>query len=323
MEETRKALIDHFDEDVHRRLRVQLDETRQQLDRFGSMFWRLTKFVLDGKADFDDNVAAFKLSSSPIASAPPGRYHLISKNQDNVPGAFLYRLSHPLGEHVIEMGKGWHCPIAEVVFNISEHPTRISMVEALKGRSGWMTLERLLIDSFRQEEYLLFSGFDDLGNSLDQEVCEKMFACESTIRPADAPTDEATARLAKEREHHREATINRSLEANNRFYNEERDRLEKWADDMIFAAEKELKDTKAQIRALRRQARQAATVQEDHEIQLKIKELEQKQRRQRQRIFDVEDEIVNKRDKLIEALGRRLRQKTTTDSLFTIRWTVT
>lgn len=322
IEETRKALIDHFDEDVHQRLRVQLDETKQQLDRFGSMFWRLTEFVLDGKADFDDNVAAFKLSSSPVASASPGRYHLISKNQDNVPGAFLYRLSHPLGEHVIEMGKGWHCPIAELVFNMSEHPTRISMVEALKGRSGWMTLERLLVDSFRQEEYLLFSGFDDLGNSLDQEVCEKLFSCESTLRPADPPADDSGTRLGKESEHHRKATINRSLEANNRFFSEERERLEKWADDMIFAAEKELKDTKAQIRALRRQARQAATVQEDHEIQLKIKELEHKQRRQRQRIFDVEDEIANKRDKLIEALGRRLQQKTTTDSLFTVRWTV-
>ena len=58
------------------------------------------------------------------------------------------------------------------------------------------------------------------------------------------------------------------------------------------------------------------------EIQEKIKQAEKKQRRQRQEIFDVEDEILEKRDDLIDALEKRLNQKTTTEELFTIRWQV-
>jgi len=51
------------------------------------------------------------------------------------------------------------------------------------------------------------------------------------------------------------------------------------------AAEKELADTKAQIKAVRRQARLAATLDVQIELQDKLQELERKQRRQRARRF--------------------------------------
>ncbi len=49
---------------------------------------------------------------------------------------------------------------------------------------------------------------------------------------------------------------------------------------------------------------------------------ERQQRRQRQDIFRVEDEIMAKRDQLIDSLERRLAQRTETETLFTIRWAV-
>ncbi len=113
-----------------------------------------------------------------------------------------------------------------------------------------------------------------------------------------------------------------SLEGNNRLFSEERERLEKWAEDMVFAAEKDLADTKAQIKAVRRQARLAATLDVQNELQQKLQELERKQRRQRQQIFDIEDQIAEKRDKLIDGLQKRMSQKTATTPLFTIRWAV-
>jgi SNF2 family DNA or RNA helicase len=93
-------------------------------------------------------------------------------------------------------------------------------------------------------------------------------------------------------------------------------------DDMILAAEKELKDTKLQINALNRQSRMSATVEEQHEFQEKIRDLEKKKRRQRQQIFDLEDEIAQKRDDLIAALERRMTQKKSIEPLFTIFWKV-
>ena len=320
--ETRQKLLEHFDEDVHARLRVNLEGARQQLDWVGMMFWRLTKFVLDGKASFDDQDLGFDLKIPPLEGVPSGHYRLISKDHENVSGAFLYRLSHPLGEYVVETGKEVSAPAAHVTFDITGRATRISLVEALKGRYGWLRLQRLVIDSFECEEYLLFSGFDDQGRSVDQETFEKMFHCEAKAEPLSSFPSGIESRLAAEAERHARARISRSLEENNLHFHEAREQLEKWADDMVLAAEKELKDTKERIKALNRQARLATTTEEQHSIQEQMKELEKQKRRQRQRIFDVEDEIMEKRDSLIDALERRMQQRTEIAPLFTIRWTV-
>ena len=320
--ETRQKLLEHFDEDVHARLRVNLEGARQQLDRVGMMFWRLTRFVLNGRAKFDEANLGFDLETPPREGILRGHYRLISKEHENVPGAFLYRLSHPLGEYVVETGQHLPTPAARVTFDISGRPTRIALVEALKGRSGWLHLQRLIIDSFEREEYLLFSGVDDDGRSLDQETMEKMFHCEARAELLPSLPCDVETRLAAEADRHTQATISRSLETNNRHFQEAREKLEKWADDMVLAAEKELKDTKERIKALTRQARLAATTEEQHALQKQIQELEKLKRRQRQRIFDVEDEIMAKRDALIEKLEKRMRQRTNVEPLFTIRWSV-
>jgi hypothetical protein len=247
---------------------------------------------------------------------------MVSKERENILGEFLYRLGHPLGEFVIQAGKDYPTPVAKVRLDISGHPVRIAMVDALKGKAGWLTLQRLTVDSFEREEYLLFSAFDDDGKSLDQETCEKLFNCSGQVLDAlDVPEGDRQ-RLAADADRHARATISKSLERNSRHFNEAREQLEKWAEDMVLAVERELHDTKDQILALNRQARQATTVEEQHKLQEKIKDLEKKKRRQRQRIFDVEDEIMEKRDKLIDALERRMQQRTESTPLFTIRWTV-
>jgi hypothetical protein len=286
------------------------------------MFWTLTRFILDGKAAFDDKALSFHLTDPPLPSVRSGAYHMISKDRENVSGEFLYRLGHPLGEFVIQAGKDYPTPVAKVMFDISGHQARISVVEDLKGKSGWLILQRLIVDSFEREEYLLFSGFDDNGRSLDQETCEKIFNCRGQVLGTlDMPEGERQ-RLAADADRHAKATISKSLERNNRYFNEAREQLDKWADDMVLAAEKELRDTKEQIKAINRQARHATTVEEQHQLQGKIKDLEKKKRRQRQRIFDVEDEIMEKRDALVDALEKRMQQRTVSEPLFTIRWQV-
>jgi Helicase conserved C-terminal domain len=329
LDDTRRALFEHFDEDVHQRLRLRLADARAQLDRVGRRFWSLTRFMLAERAQFDEATLAFDLDRPPREDIPRGRYHLISKSQPleadggaGEPSRFLYRLSHPLGEHVIEQGKAVATPAAEIAFDVTSHPTRLAVVEALRGQRGYLTLIRLTVDSYDREEYLLFSGFADAGGALDQETMEKLFLCSGRVVGANGTPERETQRLAGEAERHANATVSRSLEENSKHFHEAREKLEKWADDMVLSAEKALAVTKEQIKALRRQARQAVTLEEQHQIQEKIQKLERQQRRQRQEIFKAEDEIMEKRDQLIESLERRLAQRTETETLFTIRWAV-
>lgn len=344
MDDTRRTLFEHFDEDVHHRLRLQLDDAKAQLDRFGQRFWSLTHFMLDARASFDDGALAFELLESVQCSVfsvqsgsggtvHPGRYHLISKNQRRSAQAadeddgearcqYLYRLSHPLGEYVVESAKAIATPPVRIVFDVSHHPTRIHAVEALRGKRGFLTLTRLVVESYEREEYLLFSGLADGGASLDQETMEKLFGCSGRLQGDEEIPASVQQRLGAEAERHAKATISRSLEQNNVHFHQAREKLEKWADDMVLSAEKALAATKEQIKALRRQARQAVTLEEQHEIQQHLQKLEKQQRRQRQDIFKAEDEIMEKRDSLIESLERRLAQRSVTEALFTIRWGV-
>lgn len=320
--DTRKMLLEHFDEDVHDRLKVNLVGTQERLDRIGRLFWAVTQHTLQDHAEFDEQSFSFTLQNRPVAHVSLGQYHLISKTQENVPGEFLYRLSHPLGEYVIHEASKRHCPLAEVVFDISGHSTRIAVVERLKKKSGWLSLQHMHIESFDSEEYLLFSGIDDTENNIDQETCEKLFNCSGQVRTIAEIPDSAKERLMRNQERHAKATLSINLEENNRHFSEARDQLDKWAEDMEMAAQKELDVTKHQIRDLQRRCRQSPTIEEQHGLQEEILKLERKKRTLRERIFDIEDEIAEKRDKLVESLEKRMQQKATVTPVFTIRWSV-
>lgn len=329
MDDTRQKLFEHFDEDVHQRLRLQLADAKAQLDRVGQRFWSLTRFMLHDRACFDDAALAFDLTRPPQDDIEAGRYHLISKSHPRADedggeerSRFLYRLSHRLGEHVVDGAKSLATPPAQLAFDVTNHPARLHVIEALRGKAGHLTLTRLQIESYEREEYLLFSGVDDDGASLDQETMEKLFSCSGRVGDVPAIPEAISQRLDAESQRHAKATVSLSLEQNSVHFNQAREKLEKWADDMVLSAEKALADTKEQIKALRRQARQAVTLEEQHAIQEKLQKLERQQRRQRQEIFTVEDEIMEKRDSLIDQLERRLAQRTEAEILFTIRWQV-
>ncbi|MDQ3767121.1 MAG: DEAD/DEAH box helicase [Actinomycetota bacterium] len=230
LDDTRKVLIEQFDEDVHSRLKGRLNDAEVTLDRIGKQFWTLTRFILSDRASFDDLALAFDLQRPPKDAFREGRYHLISKTQQNTPGDFLYRLSHPLGEWVIDAGKTCPAPLASVTFDLSHHPTKLSMVEAIKGQSGWLTLQHLTIDSFDREEYLLFSATNDAGKSLDQETCERLFHCRATVSPTADPPPPIHDRLQKEAERHAHAAVGTSLESNNQLFAEERTSTERTTD---------------------------------------------------------------------------------------------
>ena len=324
MEVTQQLLMEHFDEDVHDLLKLQLAKATQRLDRMSKMFWRSSKHVINGRAQFNDEQHDFILNQPPTKEIKTGHYQLVSKNSHDRESCaeHIYRMNHPLGEHVIEQAKERKTPDSLIRFDISHHEGKISLIEEMKGESGWLALDLLRIDSFQSEEHLIFTGLDHRGTPIEQEVCEKLFQCDSDGMPQVISQSTPPGQLEQNAKRHQEAVISSVIDINNRFFQEERDKLEKWADDKILASEQDLQDTKSKIKGLKRESRQAATMEQQQAIQKEIREMEKKQRRQRQQIFDVEDEIIDKRDELIDSLEQRMTQHTTSERLFTIQWEV-
>lgn len=324
MQKTREALIEHFDEDVHDLLKIKLDQAKERLDKIGRWFWALTQYQLSEVANFDNDTLQFSLFRT-VAEQPKGKYQLIRKGSEEElkhdPHAYTYRLTHPLGEYVIDTAKRLETPFVDLQIDYSNHPTKVTVAEQLKGHSGWLSLNLLRICTFNDEEHLIFTGITDNGRLIDAEACKKLFYVGADVTsPAKSIT--MPDALLETRKRQLDAKLSEAMDANNKLFESERDKLEKWADDKVLAAEQALSDTKNLIRSLKRESRHAQTVEEQQAIQQRIRDLERKQRRQRQEIFDVEDEIIEKRDELILALEQRLKQRTEVEEIFTVRWHV-
>lgn len=327
MEETQQLLMENFDEDIHDLLKTKLSQAEQRLDKMTRWFWLLSKHQISTLASFDDKNYQFKLNQLPVFNGNDvecrlGDYELIQKGKEPTLHHHIYRMNHPLGEYALDSAKTLSSNLQCLRFDYSNNPMKISVVEQLMGKSGQLTLNKLAIDSFQREEHLIFTAVTDDGAVLDQECCEKLFSCFGVVDTSKGLIEHIKEKLIDNQNRQIEAKISEVLESNNKHFQAERDRLDKWADDKVVGAEQTLADTKAKIRTLKRESRQAPTLEEQKDFQEKIKQEERKQRKQRQEIFDVEDEILEKRDELIDALEKRLNQNTEFEELFTIRWQV-
>jgi F0F1-type ATP synthase membrane subunit b/b' len=111
-------------------------------------------------------------------------------------------------------------------------------------------------------------------------------------------------------------------ERNNRFFEREMDKLNRWADDRKNSLELELKDLKGQINQVDRQARLAADLQGKLTFQRQKADLERQRKERQRKLYDAEDEIEARKEQLLAEVEQRLRQTVTTKELFTIRWEV-
>jgi superfamily II DNA/RNA helicase len=322
IEQTRQKLLENFDEEVHEKLRVNLRESSEVLTKYDDWLWQLTRFYLRPYAKFEDGQNGFTLITNPFPDEQihPGPY----RSGRHVEDVNLYRMGHPLAQKIIEQCKAFTVDSESLAFDYSNSGKKISILEPLVGKSGFMRVICQRVSALETEDFILLSGICDDGTSLDAEQCRRFFslgatqqssACTCVPQSLEAQLSEALQRQQKD-------VLAKFTARNAKFFETELNKLEGWADDMVMSAEKELADTKGQIKAANRQAKLATSLQEQHPLQEKIRELEKQMRRQRQRIFDVEDEITAKRDSLIAGLEQRLSQQITVEPLFTVRWVV-
>lgn len=109
---------------------------------------------------------------------------------------------------------------------------------------------------------------------------------------------------------------------NLRFFADEEEKLDRWAEDLKESLERELKDIAAEIRGLKKESRAARNLEAKVEIQKRIRDMEKKQHAKRKHLFEAQDEVDVKRDQLIDETQKKLEQSIESRHLFTIRWKV-
>ncbi len=321
IKQTRQKLLENFDEEVHEKLRVNLQESSEVLNKYDSWLWQLTHFYLQPYAKFEDGQNGFTLISNPFPEEQihPGPY----RSGKNVEDANLYRMGHPLAQKIIEQCKAFTPDSESLVFDYSKSGKKISIIEPLVGKSGFMRVICQTVAALETEDFVLLSGVCDDGTPIDAEQCRRFFSL-SASQQASACTcvGDLQARLDEGLQRQQNEVMAKLTERNAKFFETELDKLDRWSDDLKVGLEQELKELDRQIREARRSAQIAVALAEKLEIQKQVRELETQRNRKRRELFDAQDRIDKQREELLETIEKKLRQDCKVTPVFTMRWSL-
>lgn len=325
MGETRAALIEHFDEEVNRRLRVNLEQANLQMDHLQKCLWMVARHELQDHATFDDAAASFDLTSAPgdATDAPLGNYRMLTSAREDK-GAHVFRPGHPMAEAIIEAAKRRELPAALVEIDYTNHPGNIAVVEELVGKSGYLRAARLTIKSLDEEDHILLAGVTNDGKPLDSELCQKLLSVAARTAGATRGPDEATSTSLNSALAARQAQVLDDVQRRNtKFFDDEIEKLERWATDLKYGLEQELKELDLQIAATRKEAKLAADLETKLGLHRKVKDLESERANKRRRLYDAQDDVDAQKETLINNIEAKLSKDILLEPLFEIQWAVT
>ncbi|MCI0353103.1 MAG: hypothetical protein L0Z53_27100 [Acidobacteriales bacterium] len=308
---------------MREKLRVQDEASKAVLTRFEQLLMRLTRHELNEHAEFLDD-SSFRLRASPFGGEIPlGLYELPRRSGE----ALTYRLNHPLAEAVIAQAKSRELPPVEIQFYYSGHQGKISVLEPLRRRSGHLSLSLFTVESLEQaEDHLIIAAATDDGELLDEEVAARLLTLPGTSSPfgqGEGSDEGGVSHQIQSLTEQRQAGIQRGIaERNARFFEDEADKLDGWADDLKLGLEREIKELDRQIREARRAATTALTLEEKLTGQRQIKALEAQRNQKRRSLFDAQDQVDKQREELIAQIEGKLQQQTGLQQLFQIRWSI-
>jgi adenine-specific DNA-methyltransferase len=279
------------------------------------MLLDLAKFGLAGRATFEEGEPRFHVQ--PEGHEEAQRFHLEWQRAEAL-GDTFFRVDHPLAQELIDKAATEATRVAEVVFDYQPHA---SALDKHRGTSGWLELSKLTAEAVgRGEEFLLVAACDAEGEPLAADVATKFFSLTARVEGDAQGTPPAV--LHDIRDQQRGVRLGELQSRNEAFFREEEEKLDRWAEDVKFALERELRDLDAHIKAAKKASKAAVALAEKLEAQKLIKTLEARRNTKRRQLFDAQDEVDNKRAELIEEIERQLETASRIETVFTLRWTL-
>jgi ERCC4-related helicase len=313
MRTTRQNLLENFDAEVAEKLNVYKKEAVASLNRYESLLWDVSRHVLEDQAAFDEHALTFRLHAAPLPEIPLGSYTL--KRRDDI--GHHFRMQHPLARWVLSKAAATGLPDAELLFLYSESGIKISILEDLIGQSGMLTACLLTVKALDTEDYVLTVAVTRKGEELDADQSRRLFNLPARLTSSGRISGNGVQVVWTRRKNQ---VLHDISQRNTVFFDEEMDKLNRWADDRRKTLKSTLKDYDDRITELKKQARMAPNLPEKIEIQKKLRTLDKKRDDVWRQYDEAAREIERHKDTLIDEVESRLHQEITEETLFTIGW---
>ena len=317
MQDTRQKLLENFDAEVHDRLRVNLDQSLEYLNRYERMLWAVTRYELENHARFDDETLSFTLARAPDGvQAEPGFYRFSKQDERG----HRYRLGHPLAQHLLEQAAIRKLQGAHLKLDYGAWPQKALSLEPLIGRQGTLAALKLSISGADAQDHILVAAITEDGTELDQRTAFRLFELPASLaHTEEIQVPDALRNMLRLQQ---QAVLDEMALCQSAWFDEAMEKLDAWADDKRASLKINLKELDEQARTLKKEIRRTANLPEKLALQRRVKSLETR-RDEAWRVYDdAAREIEIEKERLLDAVESNLKQAVNTGPLFTVTFEV-
>ena len=317
MEDTRRKLLENFDAEVHDRLKINMSQSKEYLDRYARMLWTLTKHELGKQAKFDDAYFIFDLKNAPVGiNVPPGSYYMARHGLEG----HRYRLGHPLAQHLLSNAASRKLNSASIVFDYTAWPQTAVAIERFIGKAGTLVAHKLSVRGADDQDHIILAAVTDEGARIDPKASMRLFELPARANGAADLTLPDSVKQTVEKE--RKTILDELAARQSAWFDDEMDKLDSWAEDRRAGLKADLKELDDQLKALKKEIRQTGNLPDKLALQRQARALETK-RDEAWRAYDAAaKDIEVQKDGLLDQIEERLGQSVSDEELFAIRFEI-
>lgn len=313
--DAREKLLNNFDQDVVEKVRIQ---SRDYLDRFEERLWWLTQYLLAPYARFEEREYSFTLERNPFLGETihPGPYRM----GKNVEDANTYRVGHPLAQRLLAQAKALPVQYGEVIFRYPESGKNISILQPIKGKSGWLMCVHVTLTALETEDHLILAGVTDSGEVVDGAQCRRLFDLPGEEKGGAPLSSDIKKTLEDVTAREMRDVLDAISTKNGTWFDTEMDKLDHWAEDRRASLKAELDELDETIKETKKAARLAPNLPEKLERQRALRQLESKRTEAWKTFDEASREIDRQKDALLDEISKRLDQRMEQQFLFALQW---
>lgn len=320
-QDTRRSLLENFDVAVVKRLNLRRDKTLQHLNDYQQRLLQLARMSVP-EAQFNEH----RFFYTPPGTSEGNWYDVNWQSADDSDAKF-FRPNEGLGKRLIKQAKAELAALnpaatpVELVFEYNAMGDgQYSDLKSLIGQSGELVLEKLILKTANQTiEHLLLAACTTTGETLDPETIDRLLELSVQKIIPDAKLNQ-TASLDNQLKALEADSVNAAARDNERYYDEETEKLDRWAEDRRIALDIRIKQLDQEIKEARKASRQLPTLKEKMEAK---KILKQRERERDNLMLDYHEEkkkIEAEEDRLLAVIEAALEMSQHRERLFAIRW---
>ncbi len=316
MQKTKNALLEHFDEDVVKKLKTRQSVDSGRISQYNKHLWELALSELDGHvSDVDEKNHSFTLEDD-LGDVKAGKYSL-DKDSDTI----QIRSGAPIGEYILKHASTIALSPTEATFDLTGYPYRSATLEDYEGMSGYCIGYKVSASNAHDtEEELLICGVTDDGELTPEDFGKKLLELDIIKdKPTDVPAeivDSLNGNFQGILKEYKKDLADRMQS----YLNCEIDKLYAWADDNMYPLEDEVISLRKQLQANRRAARKSSSPAERIELKRTEMTLSKKLNDAQIKCNEAREYYNAKSEEQIESLEKSMVNEVTAEQMFLLRW---